>query len=50
MDQRSDIMADLTASQREAMRHLLDGDDVFLTGKAGTGKSYIMNLFIDQCK
>lgn len=50
MDLQGDILESLTKSQREAMRHLLAGEDVFLTGKAGTGKSFVMNLFIDQCK
>ena len=40
----------MTPSQRNAMRHLLAGEDVFLTGKAGTGKSFVMNLFLAECK
>lgn len=38
----------LTADQRSAFQALCDGKNVFLSGNAGTGKSYVLNRFIDH--
>lgn len=35
-----------TPGQAEAMDALLSGRNVFLSGNAGTGKSYVLNAFI----
>ena len=35
-----------TPEQAEALRALRDGRNVFLSGNAGTGKSYVLNAFI----
>lgn len=40
----------LTPSQKEAFQTLSSGADVFLTGKAGSGKSYVTNLYIQACR
>lgn len=40
----------LTSEQNAAMRVLLSGKSVFLTGKAGTGKSYLTRAFIEESK
>lgn len=40
----------LTSEQETAMRVLLSGENVFLSGKAGTGKSYITREFIKKSK
>lgn len=37
-----------TAGQAEAMDALLAGRNVFLSGNAGTGKSYVLNAFIEE--
>lgn len=37
-----------TASQQKALRMLKDGGNVFLTGKAGTGKSFLTREFIQM--
>lgn len=37
-----------TAGQAEAMDALLSGRNVFLSGNAGTGKSYVLNAFIEE--
>lgn len=38
----------LTALQKEALKQMQNGNNVFLTGNAGTGKSYVLNAFIEQ--
>lgn len=38
----------LTKSQNEAMDLLLKGQNVFLTGEAGTGKSFLLNQFVTK--
>ena len=38
----------LTYGQQQAYRLLLSGQNVFLTGEAGTGKSYVLNVFLDE--
>ena len=40
----------LTKSQNEAMDLLLKGQNVFLTGEAGTGKSFLLNQFVTKQK
>lgn len=40
----------LTKTQEEALRLLKTGANVFLTGKAGTGKSFVLKEFIRQSK
>ena len=40
----------LTKSQKEAMDLLLKGQNVFLTGEAGTGKSFLLNQFVTKVK
>lgn len=40
----------LTPSQKRALEALASGADVFLTGKAGSGKSFVLNLFLDACE
>ena len=39
-----------TPEQAEALRALRDGRNVFLSGNAGTGKSYVFNAFISDLK
>lgn len=38
----------LTEDQRDAYVALKEGRNVFLSGNAGTGKSYVLNRFIDD--
>mgnify|MGYP002551216592 CR=1 FL=1 len=38
----------LTPEQAEALSALRDGRNVFLSGNAGTGKSYVLNAFISD--
>lgn len=40
----------LTKSQKEAMDLLLKGQNIFLTGEAGTGKSFLLNQFVTKVK
>lgn len=40
----------LTSSQSQALLALFKGKDIFLTGEAGTGKSYILELYIKTCR
>lgn len=40
----------LTKSQNEAMDLLLKGQNVFLTGEAGTGKSFLLNQFVTKVR
>ncbi len=42
----ADLMEGLTEGQQEAMRDLLAGKNVFLTGYAGTGKSYVLDRYL----
>ena len=42
--------SDLTPDQKEAFDILMAGDNVFLTGNAGTGKSYVLDKFIHVLK
>ena len=38
----------LTKEQAAAMRALESGDNIFLTGEAGTGKSYVLNEYLKR--
>ena len=40
-------MIEYSPDQQSAMRALKSGQNVFLTGKAGTGKTTILNRFIE---
>lgn len=40
----------LTADQKHAINILTQGKNVFLTGEAGTGKSYVVNTFTKYCE
>lgn len=40
----------LTQSQKEALEALEEGRNVFLTGEAGTGKSFLLNHFVTKLK
>lgn len=39
----------LKKMQQKALNYMLSGGNVFLTGEAGTGKSYVTNCFIEEC-
>ena len=40
----------LTKDQKEAVDLMINGRNVFLTGEAGTGKSYVVNTFSTYCE
>lgn len=40
---------DFTPSQWNAYKHLISGKNLFLTGPAGTGKSYVISKYRDFC-
>lgn len=40
----------LNKEQKNVLKILESGKNVFLTGRAGTGKSYILNYYIKSCK
>lgn len=37
-------------TQEEALERMLSGKNCFLTGKAGTGKTYVTKKFIDASR
>ena len=37
----------LTPLQEEALKYIKSGKNVFLTGQAGTGKTYLLKIFIE---
>lgn len=37
-------------TQKEALNLLMMGNNVFLTGQAGSGKTYLLNSYIDFLK
>lgn len=40
----------LNKEQKNVLKILESGKNVFLTGRAGTGKSFILNYYINKCK
>lgn len=44
------MMINFTPDQKKAYKMLCNGENVFLTGAAGTGKSYVLNKFIEKCE
>ena len=40
----------LNKEQQKVLKLLQSGKNVFLTGKAGTGKTFVLNIFLDWCK
>lgn len=40
----------LNDEQKAAFQILLEGENIFLTGEAGTGKSFLLNAFLDRVK
>ena len=40
----------LNSKQQYALNCMMHGKNMFITGDAGTGKSYVVNKFIDDCK
>ena len=45
-----EIYATLTKDQKFAIDILIKGKNVFLTGEAGTGKSYVINAYTKYCE
>ena len=39
----------LNKTQQKALNIMLSGQNIFLSGKAGTGKSFVLQKFIEQC-
>lgn len=42
--------SELTSEQKYAFDQMMSGKNIFLTGEAGTGKSYVTQAFINECK
>lgn len=40
----------LTMTQKQALKILKKGDNVFLTGAAGAGKTFVLNQYIEDCR
>lgn len=38
------------STENPALKTLRSGKNIFLTGAAGTGKTYVLNQYIDECK
>ena len=45
---KQNIGSDLTAGQQQALDAMLNGQNVFLTGDAGTGKSFVLQEFLKR--
>ena len=43
-------LSQLTEGQKRALDLMLSGENVFLTGEAGTGKSEVVKIFIDLAR
>ena len=41
---------DLSPSQKKAYDIMMDGQNIYLSGSAGTGKSYLLQKFMADCK
>ena len=39
----------LNKTQQKALNIILSRQNIFLSGKAGTGKSFVLQKFIEQC-
>ncbi len=48
--QKTESLQKLTTCQKNALKMMLDGESIFLTGGAGTGKTYIINRFLREKK
>lgn len=48
--QKTEPLQKLTACQKNALQMMRDGESIFLTGGAGTGKTYIINRFLREKK
>lgn len=44
-----EIYASLNDEQKAVFNRLKNGENIFITGNAGTGKSYLVNAFSDYC-
>lgn len=44
------MKSSLTKDQQMAYDYMMKGENVFLTGEAGTGKSFVINHFIEVMK
>ena len=40
----------LNKNQEKLLKELRKGNNVFIAGEAGTGKTYVLNKYIDECK
>lgn len=49
-DMKNDIPKELKKSQINAYKHMISGKNIFLTGSAGSGKTYLINLFVKKFK
>ncbi|CAM4257978.1 AAA family ATPase [Erysipelothrix inopinata] len=43
-------MNTLTNSQQIAFNEMMEKNNVFITGEAGTGKSFLINKFVEECE
>lgn len=50
IERRYEKPVELTLEQKKALDLLESGDNVFLSGEAGTGKSFVLNEFIRRAK
>jgi len=47
IENTQDYFSDLTDDQKTALKAMLDGKNVFVTGGAGTGKSFVLKRFVE---